>query len=168
MIFENFVKAINYLKAAYPNIKVDLEDSYTLNVWYDILKDFNYEQFKETISYYVKHNQFAPQSPASLIECEKERILKNTDIADKFDKLISRIRDNNYNLALTVERYSKGGQVAISKTVKELQHDFERWFEDASQLPFLKSKFAKTYANNIDIENDNLKIGYDSQKKIGG
>ena len=168
MKYEEFVKGINYLKSAYQNLKVDFENDYTLNVWYDILKGLDYEQFRETIKYYVHHNTFAPQSPASLLEAEKERILKNINIGDKFNKLVERIRENNHNIPITVERYAKGGQHVMAKTIGELKADFQNWLSDSSQLPFLKAKFIKAYRENLDIEDERVVLEHKEQLKLEG
>lgn len=173
MTKEKFVKAIRYLHGAYPStFKLDIEDNYAIDVWYDLLKSFDDEQFVDTLKDYAKHNTFAPNSAAALIEWEKERIMKRLNSGDTFEKLISRIRDNEYNISRVMEKYEKGGQTAIAKTIKELYSDFTLWFSDSSQLGFLKSKFLKTYVIYAEMDvrenmgSNQFKIGNDDKLKL--
>jgi len=173
MTKEKFRKAITYLNNAYPGtFKFEPKNEIMVNIWYDLLKDFDDEQFVDTLKDYAKHNTFAPNSAAALIEWEKERIMKRLNSGDTFEKLIGRIRDNEYNLNRVMEKYEKGGQTAIAKTIKELYSDFTLWFSDSSQLGFLKSKFLKTYVIYAEIDvrenmgSNQFKIGNDDKIKL--
>jgi hypothetical protein len=173
MTKDKFVKAIRYLHGAYPStFKLDIEDNYAVDVWYDLLKSFDDEQFVDTLRDYAKHNTFAPNSAAALIEWEKDRIMRNLNSGEKFETLISRIRAQEYNLNKVMELYKKGEAHVMVKTIKELYSDFTLWFSDSSQLGFLKSKFLKTYVIYAEMDvrenmsSNQFKIGNDDKLKL--
>lgn len=150
MTFEKFIKSMKYLSAAYPMFKLNMNDDYSLKVWHDVLKDFTDDQFIDTLKDYVKNNTFPPQSPASLIEWEKERIIRSLDVDGMFEKLVKRIREHAYDLEAIIDKYDKGGQHTVAKTIKDLYSDFQSWFKDGSQIIYLKKKFTDMYRKNID------------------
>jgi len=173
---EKFIHALKYLQACYQStFKLDFKDEYALSVWYDILKDFNEEQFIETLKDYAKHNVYAPNSPAHLIDWEKQRVMKQIDTNGVCEEVIQTIRDYTYNLDQVKGYYIRQGKTAIAKTVGDLASDFEAWFKDTGQLKFLKKKWNDIYTlnfqNEIDakvgkVSTDNL-IGKDEVLKIG-
>lgn len=144
-----FIKAMEYLTLAYPNSKIEVENKNMMSVWYDVLKDFDHESFTALLKEYVKQNVYPPQSPAHLTEYAKQEITKSINAADVFEKLITRIRDNRYDLDRVIEKYERGGQLVVSKTIRELYSNFKLWFSDVSQLPFLKRDFIQAYERNL-------------------
>lgn len=155
-----FIKAMEYITLAYPNSKIEVDNTSMMNVWYDVLKDFDDESFTMLLKDFVKNNQFPPQSPAHIIAYYKETQTKNINSADMFERLIQRIRDSSYDLDLVISRYEKGGQDVIVKTIKELRSNFILWFNDSNQISFLKNAFIKAYEQNYKNKlDDNVSKG---------
>jgi len=154
MTKESFGKKMKYLNIAYPSFKLDIENQMHLEVWHDILGEFEDEYFNTILKDYVKHNEFAPNSPASLIVHAKKMLLSQIDIGGTFDKLIDRLRKEFYDVELVANRYEKGGNVAVAKTLRELKTNVQTWRNNSDQLPFLKNAFEKTYAEYLMREID--------------
>ena len=168
MTLESFGKKMKYLQIAYPTFKLEIDNPMHIEVWYDILGEFEENYFNTILKDYVKHNEFAPNSPASIIAWAKKMILQNVDIGSKFDKLITRLRQHAYDVDKIAELYEKGHQEAMAKAVRELRTDINVWRYDSSQLPFLKNKFDKTYQHYIQLEiDDNVFKITDSSRMLG-
>lgn len=154
MTLESFGKKMKYLQIAYPSFKLELDNPMHIEVWYDILGEFEEDYFNTILKDYTKHNEYAPNSPASIIAWAKQMILRNVDMGSKFDKLIQRLRADMYDVDKVAEKYEKGGQSAMAKVVRELSVDVSMWRYDSAQLPFLKNKFEKTYQHYLQLEVD--------------
>lgn len=155
---QSFAEAIEYLNAYYVNFKLDLSNHVVLRVWYDVFKDFDDDAFKSLVVSYAKDNVFPPQSPTHLLEFAKNEMMKNVDAGEVFEKLITRIRANAYDLDLTIKKYET--QPEVARTIRELYSDFKSWFADSSQLVFLKQRFIKLYAEHMKNRiNENVNCG---------
>jgi hypothetical protein len=166
---ELFVKALKYLNAIYPTFKLDTNDSYVIEAWYDVLKEYDDTYFSELLRDYAKDNIYAPNSPAHLIDYAKKRVLNNLDSNGVFEKLITRIRDNSYHLDEVIKKYENGGQEVIAKTIKELHSNFMLWFSDAQQISYLKHNFTEAYARNMQNQiNKDARLGNIDETKLLG
>jgi len=144
-----FIKAMEYITLAYPNSKIEVDNKNMMNVWYDVLKDVSEVEFIPLLKNYVKENVYPPSSPAHLLDYAKQSMLSKSDAGLVFEKLISRIRENNYDLDITIKKYQNGNNTAVVKSIMELYSNFKLWFNDANQLPYLKRDFIGSYNRNI-------------------
>ena len=69
---DKFIKGVRYLTTVYINFKIDLEDEFTIQVWYEFFQDLDDDTFTGLLKTYAKQNQYAPQSPASILQLYKE------------------------------------------------------------------------------------------------
>ena len=164
-----FIKAMSNISVAYPSSKIDVSNEHLIDVWYDILKDYDDDTFLQLVREFILNNKFPPQSPAHLLEFAKEQIAKNINSGDVFEKLIVRIRNHAYNLDDVIDKYVKGGQTAVAQSIRELYTDFKLWFDDTNQIGFLKSKFIKLYERyRLDEIKDQVIVGKLENKNLIG
>lgn len=140
---------MEYITLAYPNSKIEVENKNMMNVWYDLLKDINEHEFIPLLKNYAKENIYPPSSPAHLLDYAKQSILSKSDASLVFEKLIGRIRENNYDLDATIKKYQNGNNMAVVKSINELYSNFKLWFNDSNQLPYLKRDFIESYNRHL-------------------
>lgn len=58
---------MEYLKAYYPNFKMEMENIFAQQIWYESLNHINDASFEILIKKYSRGNEYPPQSPTHLL-----------------------------------------------------------------------------------------------------
>lgn len=165
---KTFIEGIKYIDNFYMAFKFDFKNVDMIDVWYDILSEFQDEYFISIVKDYVKHNEYAPNSPASLISHAKKMLLRQVDVGSTFDRLVERLRKDGYDVDLVASKYEKGGNYTMAKVIRELRTNVITWQANAESLPYFKNAFEKTYAEYLsrDIDKQVFSIT-DSSRLLG-
>lgn len=78
-----FMVGITKLTKKYVNFKFNLTDQDQLECWYEDFSFLTDDEFKELITTYSKKNEFAPQSPASILKV-LEDVKNNSSSGEEF------------------------------------------------------------------------------------
>lgn len=154
---EGFMDILTWVSGFYTNFNFKLKDSdgspsVQFNVWYEVLSEFDEDVLMGAVKIYCKENVYPPSSPAQLLSFVKEKILKTFSVEMAFEDVVNRIRKYGYDIDRVADSYQKDGNIAVSKTVLELRSNFRAWFNDGSNLPYLKKDFVALLQRNFELE----------------
>lgn len=71
---ETFAKSIQKLGEYYP--KFELSEN-QMKTWYGYFQKYSYNEFMQMVKLYIEKNEFAPQSPRSLVKYYEEALREN-------------------------------------------------------------------------------------------
>lgn len=161
-----------YDKFTFPVVPENSNDELKFQVWYEALSMI--DNFSYVIEYYCKTQDFAPQSPRSILkvyeEIEKER--SGVLTADEaWEYVIGRLRTygikTEYNSYMQpINRFYSGMGETIKKACKEIESRLDGI--ESKDVPFVAKDFKEIYNRLIEKESKNnvLKIGADEQVKL--
>jgi len=157
LTIDGFLDIISWVSAFYTNFnftprKPNGEPTAQTHVWYEVLSEFDEDVLMGAIKLFCKENVYPPTSPAQILSFVKEKILKTFSVEMAFEDVVNRIRRLGYDIDGVAESYRKEGNIAVSKTVLEMRSNFRAWFNDGSNLPYLKKDFVALLQKNFELE----------------
>jgi hypothetical protein len=151
MTQDRFMKVIAYVSAWYQSFKFDLADgdepSFQFKVWYDAFKEFDGDTLAEYVKGYCRENVYAPQSPASILEYIRGKVVAQLgSSAEAWDLVYKTIHEMNYRLGKVEKRLVALGRPEVAKSYAEMQDRFYGLLKD--DIPYVRKEFMEIYERN--------------------
>ena len=150
---KKFAKAMLYLGAYYTNFKVNIENDYVLEVWYEPFKDMDDTVFSNLVKSYAKSEVYAPSSPTSLLQFFRATMkLGELGGHQAWELFLSGWRENGHDMTKTygvLERHP-----LIVNTIKQLETRFHGITTD--ELKFVSRDFVSIYEKLVEQKASSL------------
>lgn len=157
---EKLVEALTYISAYYGEKFFGFEifdeenlgeTTYKFDVWLENLGQFKEEEFMMVVKSYCRENEYPPKSPSDIMMFVEKKLYETEDVDRIFGDVISFMRKKGHEYALGL--FMSDGDLLVRKffkevtieTVKSLYTKFQTWFQDSSQLSWLKLEFVRAY-----------------------
>ena len=164
-----FLKGLKYIYDYYTKFDFDIKNEDKVAVWYEVFQGFEDEKFANLIKSYCVSNQYAPQSPTSIINFYKDTMSLGELTGGKAWQIgYEAIKQDGFRPSRTVERL-KDQHPIISKTLDEMKHKFMDLKTD--DLKWVEKEFVELYDKNLKTQLNekisSLQIGFNKNLMIG-
>lgn len=144
-----FIQCLNFIKNCYVNWQLELGNEQVIETWYDFFQNIDTNDFIKLVKDYCKEKEFAPQSPASLLNfLESQFIKQELDVFEAWEKITSLIREIGFQRQedkKTVYLELNDFPV-LKKTTWQLERELSNLKVDDY---YLQKIFKEAYLNNV-------------------
>ena len=165
---QTFAKGMEYLNTYYVNLKINLDNPMVIEIWFDVFKHMEDENFINLIKNYCLENIYAPQSPTSILEFAKQKYLENQPQAElEFEKVVE--LNKRYSLRINEDTIMAKIDSEITRSVlKAFKNDFINIGDDNRDM--VKKRFITQFNSLLkanSIERTNGLVGIEKNKLLG-
>ena len=162
-----FAQQMETLNAFYVNLKVDLDNSLVVNVWYRVFENIDDKTFEQLIESYCLNNIYPPQSPTHLIQHMKDMALQGELSGEEAWEIgHDMVKRCSFDMRTAIDRLEKDNKKVIADTLNEIRSSFIG-LETAS-VPYVRKNFIEIYKINVGRNvNQKVLLGDTSILKIG-
>lgn len=165
-----FLKGLKYIYDYYTKFDFDISNTEKVGVWYQVFEGFDDTMFSNLVKSYCVSNQYAPQSPTSIINFYKDTMSLGELTADEAWQIgYNAVKEDGFRLKHTIDRLNTK-YPQISRTLEEIKYKFIDLKTD--DVKFVSYKFIEVYNKNLKQHLDNkmsdLQIGFTQNKLLEG
>lgn len=159
---DEFIKIIEYLVAVYPELEKSFNSQTTQAVWYDLLKDIDYETLTIAVKAYCSTGTFAPK-PADIRALVVETITPYSDWSEGWSLVLRSISKFGMYQEAEALAWIAAFDRTASESIRRLGYKNLCLAEE--QMSF-RANFRRIYESQKDREKFYSKLPPESKKKM--